>query len=624
MSGPAADKPVRAAGGVLRLYAELWRFARGRRRLLFTAMTLLLVSQLAKLAMPYLSAHAINALQLRGLAGLSEAGRWLLLAIAALALTWVLHGPGRILERNLGLAIRQRVSDSLIDRLLSLPLSWHERGHSGASAHRVVQSSRALYDFTQRQYIYLQNGMRLIGPMIALWLIQPWVGLAAMLGFGTITLLVSAFDRVMVRLAHQENDAERRYTATMVDVLGNIVTIFALRQTRGVAALIRGRLLDINRPVSRAIVVNEAKWCVVDLMSQVLSFGLVALFAWLAAHRSPEAIPMSAMAGPTLLLGNVFMVWEYASQAGGVISAIAAHSQMLARQQADYASGDAIRTADTSHFAEAVPDAAGSAGKIEGWQRIEIRDLVYMHNGSRGSALALDSLAIALERGRRYALIGGSGAGKSTLLRVLAGLYLPQGLTLSVDGRTVATSPRQAARWLWSTATLIPQDAEVFEGSLAENLTLCESVLGEPPSPDRFPRALRLACASDFVDTGAAGLAMRIAERGANWSGGQRQRVALARGILAAEGSGLLLLDEPTAGLDPTTERRVYDNLFAGFPDACIVSSVHRLHLLERFDEVLMMRNGRLVDRGSAAELLARSSEFRMMLAAQPHDEAVQ
>ncbi|HMU17540.1 MAG TPA: ABC transporter ATP-binding protein, partial [Thauera aminoaromatica] len=94
-------------------------------------------------------------------------------------------------------------------------------------------------------------------------------------------------------------------------------------------------------------------------------------------------------------------------------------------------------------------------------------------------------------------------------------------------------------------------------------------------------------------------------------------RLALARGVLAAAGTSLLLLDEPTSSLDPETEARVYQRLFAHFPDAALVSSVHRLHLLDRFDEVILMRAGRIEAVGRAWELAQSSALFRELLAAQ-------
>ena len=97
-----------------------------------------------------------------------------------------------------------------------------------------------------------------------------------------------------------------------------------------------------------------------------------------------------------------------------------------------------------------------------------------------------------------------------------------------------------------------------------------------------------------------------LSERGFNLSGGQRQRLSLARGVLAASGSSLLLLDEPTSALDATTEGRVLDRIAAAFPDACVIASIHRLSLLDRFDTVLLMEAGRIVDAGPREALLAR------------------
>ena len=602
MSTPSGEATT-AGSGVLYLYRELWREAQGQRKLLIGAMALLVGAQCVLLAAPYIAGRAINALQANTASSLRDAGGWLLLVLALTAGSWLLHGPGRILERNVALTVRRRISTALIERLFALPLSWHETHHSAATAHRVQQSGQALCAFAQSQFIYLNSAVRLIGPVIALWILQPAVGIAAVVGFCAICLSVMGFDRAMIRLAHTENDAERRYTASLVDSLGNSTSLFALRQMAGVAALLRRRLESTFEPLKRAIVLNEAKWCTVDVASKALSCALVALFAWLVIRRS--APPMHH----AIQLGSLYMVWEYAQQAGGVISAVAAHFQTFARQEADYASADIIR-----HAAVAQP-AQDCAVATAGWHRCEVRELTFRHSNARAGGPTLDHVALTLERGKRYALIGASGSGKSTLLRVLAGLYEPQRMVINQSGGPAIVSPAEAMRFLRASATLIPQDAEVFEGTLRENLSLCESLSGPSPAEQYLP-ALHAATATDFIGHGSTALDGAVAERGANWSGGQRARVALARGILCARGSSLVLLDEPTASLDATTEARVYENLFAEFGDSCIVSSIHRLNLLDRFDEVIVMHNGRLVAQGPANLLLATSPDFRELTAA--------
>ena len=246
--------------------------------------------------------------------------------------------------------------------------------------------------------------------------------------------------------------------------------------------------------------------------------------------------------GKTLLLGSLYMVWAYAEQASSVIASVASHFQTFARQHADYASANIILDA-----VPATPPASASAKSAggAGWNRVVIRDLTFRHSGSRTTAPSLERIGLSLQRGKRYALVGASGSGKST--------------------------------------------------------RLCESAHG-PAAPHAYAAALELACATDFVQPTPLGLEATVAERASNWSGGQRSRVALARGILAATGSALVLMDEPTANLDPATEARVYTNLFAAFADVTVISSLHRLSLLERFDEVLVMQEGRLVAQGSPDE----------------------
>ncbi|BAL22606.1 ABC transporter ATP-binding protein [Azoarcus sp. KH32C] len=601
---PAPPEPSEQPVSLAALYRALWLHAEGARPLIFGSFALLLASQLFKLAVPWLAGSAINAIQAGGLGALPEAGRWLMLLFASIVATWLLHGPGRILERNVAMRVREQLSELLVRRLLQAPLAWHERHHSGEITHRVQQSTGALYDFAQNQFIYLQNTVQLIGPVVALWLISPLVGSVAVVGYGLIAFLITRFDHVMMRIAVDTNRAERAYTATLVDVLGNVLSVLALRRGEGVARLIAARLAQMAGPLKRSIVLNEAKWCSVDLLASLLWCVLVTVYAMQASGAVGGAAAAGVVTG--IALGKVFMVYEYAQQAGGVITAIASHFQSLARQRADYAAGEPMFSAPVAaepmlHLADGDP-----------WQRLALTDLRFSHAaaheaGPRAGAV-IDIERLELERGRHYALVGPSGAGKSTLLRLLAGLDCPQAGAVSFDGRA---EPEPAAM-LRGIATLIPQQAEMFDGTLAENL-----LLGADLSAEHIAAALEAACAGELVEDLRSGLATRVVEGGANWSGGQRQRLALARGVLAAEACSLVLLDEPTSALDPETEARVYGGLFEHFVGATLVSSVHRLHLLDRFDSVILMQAGCIVGAGSAWELAQSSALFREMLAAQ-------
>jgi ABC-type multidrug transport system fused ATPase/permease subunit len=571
------------------LYRQMWMHARGARPHLIGALALQLGSQGLKLALPWIAAQAINAVQTGGRAGLATAAVWVAWAMALHVASWLLHGPARVLERRAALQVRRSVADALYARLVHAPLAWHDRHHSGDLHHRTMQASDALGGFTQSQFMYLHNLIQLAGPLLALWWLSALTGSLALAGFVLISAAVLRFDRALMRLATEENHAERRYAARMLDFVGNISALASLRLQEPTRRLLDARLAAVFRPLARSIVLTEWKWCTVDLLTVALAWGLVAVYA--AATLAPGA-------GATLLIGNLFMVQQYANQAGGVLGSMAAHYQGLAHRQADYASAEPIREAPQA-------EPPGPAG--DGWQRLELHGLSYAHDADadgrpRGG---IQGVTLELRRGERVALVGPSGSGKSTLLRVLAGLYAAQQGAVVVDG--VCEPGRRDAAAL---ATLIPQEAEIFEATVRENLAF-----GEPVDEAVLARALHTAALDEVLAGMPQGLQTPMSERGFNLSGGQRQRLALARGVLAARGSSLLLLDEPTSALDPLIERHVQQRIERAFAGACIVASVHRLSLLAHFDRVVFMQGGRVADTGTVAELAARQPVFAAMLA---------
>ena len=627
--------------GIGFLYRELWRFADGRRSTLMWAVLLLIGSQGFKLAVPALAGSALNTLQAQGLAGLSQAAQMVALVFLATLASWLMHGPGRILERNVALVVRQRVSTDLMERLYAAPLAWHETQHGVETAHRVQQTTRALYDFAQSQFIYLQSVVRLVGPVVALWLISPWVGVVAVVGYLVLAAIIVAFDKVMMRLAREENAADREYWASLSDGLVNVLSVLALRLQRGVLKLVETRLDAVFAPVRRAIVYNEGKWATVDLLNCVLWIVLLSLYVWLSMQGMVPAGPevqaaANAAAGAAgsaasaadgaaegVRIGNLFMVYEYALQAGSVITGVAAHFQSLTRQKVDYTSGDEIRALPLSAEQAAAVGSPEAAAIPEDWQQLKLSAVVFERqpaDPSNPEAVggSLTGIDLQLQRGKRYALVGPSGSGKTTLLRLLAGLYAPSAGQLQADGQSPLPAAAVAPA-LRSVATLLPQDAELFGGTLRENLAMADAAGGNAEAAQRtgdshYARALETAQASAFVAKMPGGLDAKVTARGGNLSGGQRQRVAIARALVAAEASSLLLLDEPTSALDPSTEAALIESFFEARADATIVASIHRPSLLPKFDALIMVEAGRVVATGPLGTIHSDSPQLAAFL----------
>ena len=556
------------------LYRSLWHYAAGKRKQLVGAASLLSGAQLVKLMLPWLASHAINALQ-QG--DMKTAGMWILFLVGSYMTSWVFHGPGRVLEGNVGVHVRVKLADELYARIAAAPLTWRDGHHSGELQHRVLQSSRALSTFARSLYGYVHSALNFIGPIVALTLLSYASGLIAISGYLIIALITVRFDLAMMRLAHSENDQERRYIAALLDFVGNAGTVIGLRLQAASRKVLGKRLEAVMKPLRRALWINEVKWCVVDLMGMGLTWILVVQYV--LQHRQP---------GEALLLGTIFMIYQYAQQAASVVSAIASNFQSFSRMHTDFSSAEPIWQAPGD------PDAIVPAvTRNAPWQTLTLRGATWIYSDDgRGGLHGID---LTLQRGSRIALIGPSGGGKSTLLRTLAGLYPPQQGTLLRDGTPIDWSE------LRSLATLIPQEAEVFEATVEENLTF-----GEPSSAESLQSAVHTGVFDEVLQRMPNGLTSPLNERGGNLSGGQRQRLALSRGALAAQGSSLLLLDEPTSALDPHTEGLVFDRMDAAFPSTTIVASVHRPSLLNRFDTIVVLEAGRIVDAGPRDEILAR------------------
>lgn len=214
----------------------------------------------------------------------------------------------------------------------------------------------------------------------------------------------------------------------------------------------------------------------------------------------------------------------------------------------------------------------------------------------------IKDVSFDLPPGKKLAIVGPSGAGKSTLANLLMRFWDAAGIFL--DGQDIRAYKQVDTRRMFS---LVSQNTYLFNASLRENLLLARPWATQ----DDIEAACRAAQLHDFIVSLPNGYETLVGERGLQLSGGERQRVAIARALL--KNTPIFIFDEPTANLDAATERKLVETLQSVIENHSVLWITHRLVGLEAMDEILVLENGKIVQRGTQAELLARDGLYKTM-----------
>lgn len=534
-----------------------------------------------QLVLPLVMAELMNNLQVLSGAALATESKRLLLNYVLLGfLFWFLHWPGRVLEVAIAFKVKHAFQDWLMKRVTNLPMSWHREHHSGSIIDGIARAVLAVGEFCEGGFELLQMATRFLGAIAMLTWFAPGIGLG-MLGVAVlVALIIKGFDRYLVPKYEVLNERYTRVAAAIQDYLTNMATVLSLRLESRVVDEISKRTMSNYGIYRKNNAVNEMKWFATSRLIDVAQ-ALFLLYLILSVPDGAEVGKVYAVSEYLKMLGEVFLTftWKY----GRVVS------QSTRVRGVKYIEQDFERLIGQS----------ATASLPENWSELEIRNLRFYFEPSTEDSkrhLAVDIDELVLKRGKRYAVVGESGSGKSTFLTLLRGLNQPETQPVVIcDKRELPYGLHHINHH----STLIPQHPEIFSDTIRFNVTV-----GIPCSDERVTEALSLARLDKVMERLPNGLETNIAEKGVNLSGGERQRLALARGVFF-EGeihSELVLLDEPTSSVDAVNEKRIYENLLAQFSDRCVLSALHKFHLLPLFDEVLVFEEGRLVHSGPVEE----------------------
>ncbi|MBD3238843.1 MAG: ATP-binding cassette domain-containing protein [Candidatus Moranbacteria bacterium] len=576
------------------LFSKMWQFSRGSRKRVVVFIVFAMLANLVTLLQPIIIGRIFNNIQF----STSDPNLFdyiaknLLLLLLLTLVFWLFHGTSRFLEQKNAFFVRKEYRQNLFDKLLDMPVKWHIDHHSGDTIDKIKKASESLFYFSGVLFMFIENIIRLIGSFVILTFYYQTAGLAAFITAVLVIVFIVQFDKYLIKGYKQVYRKENYLAAGIHDYLTNIVTVITLRVKKMASKEIKGRALKPYKRYRKNIIVNESKWFMVSMMIKILMVAVLLLNANFQLNQEGA-----------IMIGTLFALYRYLESIGGTFFNFAwQYGELIewnsAVEEAEVFNRDYNKLVQKKQKLILDND----------WQEIEIKNLDFSYDEpeKRKKIKHLRNLNFKIKRGEKIALVGKSGSGKSTLLNLTRGLYEPKQAEFWVDGKKIANN----LDYLRASTTMIPQDPEIFQNTIKYNINM-----GVEVKDDCLERAVKLACFEEVVQRLKKGLHTDVMEKGVSLSGGEKQRLALARGILAFmrekkepnvidSDSLILLMDEPTSSVDSANELKIYRNIFQEFSNNTILSSIHRLHLLEFFDYIYYFKQGKIVCKGDLKQVL--------------------
>ncbi len=483
-------------------------------------------------------------------------------------------------------AAQNRAAVETFAHALSLSIDFHQSKRTG-SLSRVIDRGARSMDFLLRGLVFnvAPTAVELVMAAIVLAKAYDWrfaaVALATVGIYGYATFAISDW-----RIGHRRvlNDADAEAAGRAVDALLNYETVKSFgAEARAVSGY--GRALDVYG-AAQVKATNSLNLLNI-VQSAVMSLGLGAMAVLAGGQAAAGRIGPGDVTAAVLILINLYAPLNILGFAYREIrqSLIDMEAMLeLRRQTADVADRPDARDLPPC------PDQRGGAVTFE---RVSFR------HGARSEGLSDVSLTVA--PGSTVAIVGPSGAGKTTLVRLALRMIDPQEGRVTLDGQDLRDLKQASLR---RAVALVPQDVALFNDTLAANIAFARPDASEA----QVWAAAEAAELGEFIRNLPEGMDTKVGERGLKLSGGERQRVGIARALLAEP--RVLILDEATSALDSRTEAAIQATLRKARAGRTTLVVAHRLSTIADADEIIVLRRGKVVERGRHEALLEAGGEY--------------
>ncbi len=472
------------------------------------------------------------------------------------------------------------------DHLIRQSVGWFQEDLTGRTSGRLVDIGNHVSDAIHTTLNTVAFGIvYMIGVVVLMAGTEIWLALPLLLWLALyIGVLIWIMPR-MINAQHNFQAAKSGLVGTVVDSFANFETLKLFAPKNQIAKEQRVSLENTREALFKTRQIGIGLRTVLVVLEAVVIVGFVGYGIWLWSVEAATIGVISAAIALSLRITTMAdwildSVWWLFQRVGSLREALLTIGQPIEIPQKENA-----------------PALKVSNG------RIELKHLSHSYGNKHGG---LDNVSLLIAPGEKVGIVGRSGAGKSTLVNLLLRFFNAEQGSISIDGQDISTVDQDSLR---AAMGVVAQQASLLNRSVKDNILLGREDVTEAQLISAATRARAHAFIEQLQDRqGRHGYDAHVGERGIKLSGGQRQRIAIARVIL--KDAPILILDEATSALDSEVEAEIQQSLIDIMQNKTVIAIAHRLSTIARMDRIIVMDQGRIVEQGTHAGLIAQSGIY--------------
>lgn len=572
-SAPKAAPEIKAKSPQLRtILPIIWELIRPRRGVLATGFGLMVINRVAGLVLPYSTKYLIDTVIVKHHVELLKSlillvlGATAIQGVTSFALTQILSKAAQRLIAELRQKVQAHVG--------RLPVAFYDATKTGTLVSRIMNDVEGVRNLIGTGLVDLVGGLITAGiALVVLFRISALMTVLAATFLLSFALALKKALKTIRPIFRERSKINAEVTGRLAESLGGVRVIKGYHAEEREEKVFAGGVGRLLNNVLRTLTATS-----VMSLSASLLLGVVGAVIMFVGARQ-------IMAG-TLTIGGFF---TYTLFLGFLVAPIMQIVSIGTQLTEAFAGLERTHEILSEHAEDYDPKRTVSLGEIYG--HIEFDNVSFSYDGSR---TVLHEVSFNAQPGTVTALVGSSGSGKSTTIGLISSFYVPTSGRILVDEVDLSTVRLDSYR---TQLGVVLQESFLFDGTIRENVAFSRPDASE----GELRRACQIARVDEFAESFADGYDTVVGERGVKLSGGQRQRISIARAILAEP--RILILDEATSSLDSESEAMIQHGLSYLMQGRTTFVIAHRLSTIRRADQILVMEQGRIVERGTHEEL---------------------